>query len=248
MAAIAFTFTLSSCAPGTGMAEDTYATPPDWAPAYDHAAGARYYYFPDMYSYYDVYTDNFVYWDGFNWSASPRAPFGYSRYDLQNSYIVILDRGARDPWLYHDYYESRYPREYYYGPHSNSRTAPPGTLRGYNENDGRAIAPPVDRSRNATPAPRPATPPNASPRGRMESPSPNNRPGSIRNERTPGIEQPAQAPGNRPGATRAPEPSIQRGTTPQPQPGVSPAPQARPQATPPPQRPAPGNRPGAIRQ
>jgi hypothetical protein len=212
----------SGCATDS-ITEDTYASAPDWAPSYDPSMGARYYYFPDMYTYYDVYSGNFVYWNGFNWSYASQPPFGYSPYDLSHSYIIVLDQGVRDPWMYHNYYSNIYPKGYYYGPHNPNQPRGPYPYHGYNENDHAPIIngdkPVVNPG---TPAPSTSTRPRTIP----TTPSTGTQPGTI----TPS--QPAPRPG-------ANQPTMQQ---PGQQPRVQPQP-AQPRSNPSPspqrQQPAP---------
>lgn len=126
---------------------------PDWAPVYE--PGVRYYYLPDIETYYDVSSGNFVYFDGGQWIYSRDLPMVYRGYDLYNGYSVVLDRRVHQPWRYHQNYVSSYPRYYYrstYGDQNSSR------IRGYNENARKPVyLSPSDRARRNS-STSPATP------------------------------------------------------------------------------------------
>lgn len=140
----------AGCSTGDALSTPSFYRPA-WAPPY--ADGVRYYYLPDLEIYYDAYTGNYVYWDGFGWSYASRLPAAYRYYDLYNANIVLLDTRIHDPWLYHHHYTSRYPGGYYYyGPRTNSARG--HRSRVYNENEGRAELPAAPRGINPSqPAP-----------------------------------------------------------------------------------------------
>jgi hypothetical protein len=107
---------------------------PSWGP--DYYNGARYYYLPDIESYYDLSTHDFAYLDNGQWTYSQSIPPMYSDFDLNNCYVVVLNTNVFQPWLHHQYYVSHYPRYYYvdYYDHSNIPY-----VRGFNENVQSAI-------------------------------------------------------------------------------------------------------------
>ncbi|MEO8416216.1 MAG: hypothetical protein ABI472_21320, partial [Ginsengibacter sp.] len=77
---------------------------PVWGPVgYDYV---DYYYLPDLDVYYDVPRGMFVYFNSGRWNFSAFLPARYGRYDLYNSYKVVIN--DRDPWLRNRYYRSRY--------------------------------------------------------------------------------------------------------------------------------------------
>ena len=79
---------------------------PIWGPVgYDYA---QYYYLPDLDVYYDVPRQQFVYFDLGRWIFASSLPSRYGRYDLFNSYKVVVN--DRDPWLRHTYYRDHYYR------------------------------------------------------------------------------------------------------------------------------------------
>ena len=102
---------------------------PAWAPSY--YAGTRYYYLPDIETYYDLSDQDFVYLDNGQWLFSASLPAMYSNYDLYSGFAVSLNNSVFQPWMHHHLYVSNYPRYYYRNMYngSNGRTA-----RGFNEN------------------------------------------------------------------------------------------------------------------
>lgn len=107
---------------------------PSWGP--DYYNGARYYYLPDIESYYDLSTHEFAYLYNGQWTYSQYLPPMYSDLDLNNCYVIVLSNNVFQPWLHHHYYVSHYPRYYYvdYYDHSNFPY-----VRGFNENSQSAI-------------------------------------------------------------------------------------------------------------
>ncbi|MDP4239121.1 MAG: hypothetical protein Q8904_06580 [Bacteroidota bacterium] len=113
--------------------QTTYVNP-QWAPPY--SAGVRYYYLPDIETYYDLTSRDFVYLYNGQWISSDECPFLNTGFDLNNCFTVALDVNVFQPWRHHHYYVSHYPRYYYqdYYDHSNIPY-----VRGFNENSRSAI-------------------------------------------------------------------------------------------------------------
>ncbi len=101
---------------------------PEWAPYYSEA---RYYYLPDIETYYDINAREFVYLQNGRWSYYRNLPRQYSDYDLNNCYTIVLNANIYQPWMHHQYYVSHYPRYYYRDYYDRSNFA---YVRGYNEN------------------------------------------------------------------------------------------------------------------
>ena len=114
--------------------ENYYDYNPAWAP--DYYFGTRYYYFPDIETYYDLGTRNFVYLNNGRWLFVPTLPPIYAAFNLNNAFIVIVNRSVYTPWMHHHYYNSHYPR-YYYIDYYDFSNIP--YVRGYNENGRRAV-------------------------------------------------------------------------------------------------------------
>ena len=130
----------SSCGPsyygpsGNGYNDNYYDYNPAWAP--DYYAGTRYYYFPDIETYYDLATRNFVYLNNGRWLFVQTLPPFYSTFNLGNAFVVIVDRGMYNPWMHHQFYNSHYPRYYYIDYYDYSNIP---YVRAYNENGRRAV-------------------------------------------------------------------------------------------------------------
>lgn len=102
-------------------------SPPSWGPVgYDDA---RYYYLPDVESYYDVQTSMFIYNLGGVWVHRRYLPSRYRDYDLYGGYKVVM-RGYRGnaPYAHFSDYRTRYARGYRGG---SQRTIGDRPGRGY---------------------------------------------------------------------------------------------------------------------
>ena len=127
----------------SGCSINSYTTPttydysynnPDWAPRYE--TGVRYYYFPDIESYYDINSRNFIVLNNGQWIYVESISPYYSSYSLYDSYIVVVNVSVYQPWMHHQYYNSHYPR-YYYRDYYDYSNIP--YVRGFNENHKSAI-------------------------------------------------------------------------------------------------------------
>ncbi|HTN37753.1 MAG TPA: hypothetical protein VL053_11805 [Arachidicoccus sp.] len=68
---------------------------PAWGPTgYNHV---DYYYLPDINSYYNVNTAQYIYFHGNKWRYAKRLPNRYRNYDVYNSYKVVVNRA--NPYL-----------------------------------------------------------------------------------------------------------------------------------------------------
>lgn len=140
LAALIMAFGFTSCgtsyygASGDGYYDNYYDYNPVWAP--DYYWGTRYYYFPDIETYYDLATRNFVYLYNGQWIFVRSLPAIYSAFNLHNAFIVIVNRNVYNPWMHHQFYNSHYPR-YYYIDYYDFSNIP--YVRGYNENGRRAV-------------------------------------------------------------------------------------------------------------
>jgi hypothetical protein len=107
---------------------------PQWAPPY--FPGVRYYYLPDIETYYDLESQNFVFLYNGQWCYSQECPSVSAGFDLNTCFAIALDINVYQPWMHHHYYISHYPRYYYqdYYDHSNIPY-----VRGFNENSRSAI-------------------------------------------------------------------------------------------------------------
>jgi len=80
---------------------------PEWAPqGYEDS---RYYYLPDVESYYDVENSMFIYYEGNSWVHRSYLPNRYRNYDLYGGYKVGLgDYRGNTPYYNHREYRTRY--------------------------------------------------------------------------------------------------------------------------------------------
>ncbi len=63
---------------------------PAWGPVgYDYA---RYYYLPEINSYYDINAERFMYQDRGRWITARHLPPSYGRINLYNTYKVVVNR------------------------------------------------------------------------------------------------------------------------------------------------------------
>lgn len=118
---------------GTYESQTSYENP-QWGPSYYD--GTRYYYLPDIESYYDIYTREFIFLNHAQWIYSPYLPSIYPDYNLNNSFIVVVNSNIYQPWMHHQYYVSHFPRYYYRDYYDHSNIA---YVRGFNENSRSAI-------------------------------------------------------------------------------------------------------------
>jgi hypothetical protein len=123
-------FTVLVCSSESLQAQVRQYANPTWAPAY--YPGVRYYYIPDIETYYDLSNQDFVYLDNGQWLFSYGLPSIYSGFDLFNAYIIALDLDVFQPWMHHQFYLSNYPRYYYRGFYRGNEYA---NIRGFNENE-----------------------------------------------------------------------------------------------------------------
>ncbi len=199
--------------------------PPNWAPAYDNVEEVHYYYLPDIEVYYDVWRNEYVYQNQGNWVYSAYMPSYYSNYNVNDGFVVVLDRKAYEPWRQHRTYASEYPRYYYQTRYNNnSDRSNNGRMRGFNENAKTVI---YHNSQNSgggrtensgrnqnSPNSRTVNQPTQT---RRESPRDN----QFQRKNTPGSDQPAQTrtrnqPSNstiQPNSNTPPAPSTRREVT-----------------------------------
>ncbi len=84
---------------------------PQWGPV--GYTEARYYYIPDVESYYDIEKSMFIYYGNGAWVRSSRLPSRYRNYDLYNGYkYVMVDYRGNEPYMYHKEYKVKYAKGY----------------------------------------------------------------------------------------------------------------------------------------
>ena len=84
-----------------------FGTPPVWAPA-DRVA-TQYYYLPEIDSYYDVPTSQFIYVRKGAWYRSKALPARYKAYNLKSARVIYLtDYKGNKPYFYHKDHKIKY--------------------------------------------------------------------------------------------------------------------------------------------
>ena len=122
--------TFTRCTVSSGVSATASYSNPAWGPS--EYSGVRYYYLPDIETYYDLSSRDFVYMNNGQWNYSGSLPAMYSNYDLYNGFVVTLNYNVYQPWMHQQYYAAHYPRYYY---RNTYRNAAANNLRGFNEND-----------------------------------------------------------------------------------------------------------------
>ncbi len=112
---IAMALFLASNSSGQVSVNVNVGTPPLWAPV--GYSDVRYYYLPDIETYYDIQSSMFIYYEGGLWVHRSYLPGRYRNYDLYNGYKVVVPqyRGAY-PNYFFNYHRSKYGKGYRGGP------------------------------------------------------------------------------------------------------------------------------------
>lgn len=85
--------------------------PPQWGPA--GYSNVRYYYLPDVESYYDIHTSKFIYNNGVGWIHRANLPAKYRNYDLYSGYkVVMTDYSGNKPYTTYKTYKTKYAKGY----------------------------------------------------------------------------------------------------------------------------------------
>ena len=99
-------------------------SPPLWGPA--GYAEARYYYLPDVESYYDIHSTMFICYVGGTWVHRAHLPSIYRNYDLYNGYkVVMTDYYGNAPYMNFKEHKAKYAKGYH-GPAQSSIGEKPG--------------------------------------------------------------------------------------------------------------------------
>jgi len=85
-------------------------TPPVWGPV--GYTEARYYYIPDIETYYDISAGMFVYMGPRGWIHARVLPRMYSHFDLYNGYKVVLNFRGDNPYRYYEIHKTKFPKGY----------------------------------------------------------------------------------------------------------------------------------------
>lgn len=84
--------------------------PPPWGPV--GYAEARYYYIPDIQTYYDIRTANFIYFGPSGWIHATVLPPMYAHFDLYSGYKVVLNFRGANPYRYYEVHKVKFPKGY----------------------------------------------------------------------------------------------------------------------------------------
>ena len=102
-------------------------SPPAWGPA--GYSDVRYYYLPDIDTYYDINTSQYIYVNNGNWIRATALPPAYRTYNLYNGYkVVITNYRDATPYVYYKTHKAKYPKGYK-GPAQKNIGAPPGLAK-----------------------------------------------------------------------------------------------------------------------
>jgi hypothetical protein len=86
-------------------------SPPEWGPV--GYTDVRYYYLPDVESYYDVPSAMFIYYEGGIWVHRAFLPVRYRNYDLYYGYKVVMPDYRDDtPYIYFVEHKMKYKKGY----------------------------------------------------------------------------------------------------------------------------------------
>ncbi len=89
-------------------------SPPMWGPV--GYSEVRYYYLPDVESYYDVQTSMFVFYEGGAWVHRRSLPGRYASYDLYNGYKVVMpEYRGETPYTEFKEHKAKYGKGYHGG-------------------------------------------------------------------------------------------------------------------------------------
>lgn len=102
-------------------------TPPAWGPA--GYSEVEYYYLPDIETYYDVHTSEYIYLTNGRWVRTVTVPAPYRTYNFYNGYkVVMTDYHGKTPYTTYTTYKVKYPKGYKGKPQKNIGV-PPGQAK-----------------------------------------------------------------------------------------------------------------------
>jgi len=121
---VAIAFIVSTGASAQVSVNVNIGTPPAWGPS--GYTEARYYYLPDIETYYDVNTSEYIYLTNGKWMRTVTVPAPYRTYNFYNGYkVVMTDYRGATPYTYYNTYKVKYPKGYKGKPQKNIGV-PPG--------------------------------------------------------------------------------------------------------------------------
>lgn len=102
-------------------------SPPAWGPA--GYTEVRYYYLPDIETYYDVGTREYIYLTNGRWVRTTVVPGPYKSYNFYNGYkVVMTDYRGTTPYTTYKSYKVKYPKGYK-GKPQKTVGVPPGQAK-----------------------------------------------------------------------------------------------------------------------
>ncbi|HEY6160868.1 MAG TPA: hypothetical protein VI112_06580 [Bacteroidia bacterium] len=102
---------------------------PGWGIAFDR--NTRYYYFPEIETYYDVFNTCFVHWNGREWKRSGELPSCYRWFDVYRDHKVALGNEREEPWKFHLVYTLKYPKNKWQSLRASTPRKTENETRGY---------------------------------------------------------------------------------------------------------------------
>ena len=110
-------------------------TPPLWGPV--GYTEVRYYYLPDVESYYDIQASMFIIYVEGEWIHRTNLPSRYKSYDLYDGYKVVLtDYHGNAPYIYFTDHKTKYGKGYR-GPAQKTYGEKPGKGNQGDKGDGK---------------------------------------------------------------------------------------------------------------
>ncbi len=115
-------------------------SPPQWGPA--GYTDVRYYYLPDVESYYDVHSSMFIYLSGGRWIQRSYLPTRYRNYDLYQGYKVVMpDYRGNTPYTYYKEHKIKYAKGYHGGSQKTIGHGPErGNSKAYQQSKSRTYS------------------------------------------------------------------------------------------------------------
>ncbi|PZR23769.1 MAG: hypothetical protein DI539_02010 [Flavobacterium psychrophilum] len=102
-------------------------TPPAWGPA--GYSEVEYYYLPDIETYYDIRTSEYIYLTNGRWVRTVTVPAPYRTYNFYNGYkVVMTDYHGKAPYTTYTTYKVKYPKGYK-GKYQKTVGVPPGQAK-----------------------------------------------------------------------------------------------------------------------
>lgn len=101
-----FLVTLSTAVNAQIKVDVNIGTPPVWGPA---VTTEQYYFLPDIETYYDIRTSQYVYLNNGSWIRSRNVPARYRNYNFNTGQVIVLnDYRGRSPYVYFKNHKVKY--------------------------------------------------------------------------------------------------------------------------------------------